>query len=118
MDPADVAMIREAITGLSRQVTAGVRSTDAITCSFRLSANYAGRLSAGDRVLLRRVSDELAGGYRIYNLRGEELGLYSFSERTEKLWPLLAAPEFLDSVVESVETTHDVFRFRVQVTAF
>jgi hypothetical protein len=35
------------------------------------------------------------------------------AERTQKLWRLLAAPELLDSVVESVEALDGAFRLKV-----
>jgi hypothetical protein len=117
MGADDVAMIREAITGYSRQVRAGVLPADALTVTFRASADVKNWVSAGDRVLFQLVSEDQADGYRLYTLRGEKLGEYSFSERTQKLWGLLATPELLDSVVESVEHRDSVIRLRVQISS-
>ena len=116
MDAPDLAMIREAITGLSRQVSAGVRSAEAITVTFMTMATFADPLAPGDRVLLHRVSESQRDAYQVYTLRGEKAGQYSFSEPTEKLRELLAAPELLDTVIESVEARDKGVRFRVRVS--
>jgi hypothetical protein len=50
-------------------------------------------------------------------LRGEKLGEYFFSERTQELWGFLAAPELLDSVVESVEARDGAIWLRIQVSS-
>ena len=116
LDTADVEMIREAITGFSRQVRAGVRPTGAVTVTFRTTAACAASLAPGDRVLLHSVSDSEEGAYQVFTLRGERIGRYVISERTEQLRGLLTTPELLDSVIESFDKDDDVIRLRVRIT--
>lgn len=117
MNASDLAMIREAITGLSRQVSAGVRSARDMSVTFATSTTLAIPLVAGDRVLLHRLSESQAHAYQIYTLCGEIVGSYRFSEQTENLRDLLTAPELLDSVVESVAPHGTGLRFRVQISS-
>lgn len=116
LDAMDVAMIREAITGFSRQVGAFGRQVGAIAVAFLTSAKCAHQLAPGDRVLLYRASESEADAYQVFTLRGEKVGEYSISELTEKLRGLLAAPELLDSVIESIESHDNGVRLRVQIT--
>jgi hypothetical protein len=114
---ADIAVIREAVTGMSQHVGTAAWPADAVSAKLRTSASVADYVVAGDRVLLRRVSDQQIDGYRVHTLRGDKIGEYLFSERTGKLWEPLAAPELLDSVVESVEPLGTDIRLTIRITS-
>lgn len=117
MSPDDVLAIQEAITGISRHGGKGGVSAPVVTATYRGDAKLVGQIKKGDRLLYQRASGDAADGYRLYTLGGENLGKYPFSDRTQQLWTLLAAPEFLDSVVESVNDIGDGIRFQVQTTS-
>lgn len=115
MDEDGLAKIREAVLGLGGPAGGASRRGQPINKSYRVPQSTCPPLVIGDRLLLQRVSKEMADGYRVYTVRGEKIARFKLAEDEARFWELLSAPELLDVVVEQASKVDQNIKFRVNV---